>query len=93
MGRACAEPNGVKKNAHSKSITALAREQGKIVLVGVKNKWKKPATGGWCCGQLYFYFEDDPDQHICELQIVHREMETLRKGIPSESYVHDSLAR
>ena len=64
----------------------FAAKHGQVVVVGVKNKWKKPAAGGWCCGQLYFYFTSDPQQHICELQMVHSRMQTARKDIPNQSY-------
>lgn len=64
------------------SNTGFAGKHGSIAIVSIKNKWKKPAAGGWCCGQLYFYFVKDPQQHICELQVVHTQMQTARKEIP-----------
>ena len=36
----------------------------RIQIVAVKNKWEKPATGGWFCGQVYFIFEDDANKHV-----------------------------
>ena len=77
----------------SYSSAGFAEKHGRIVIVSVKNKWKKPAAGGWCCGQLYFYFFDDPHQHICELQVVHNRMQAARKGIPNQSYEAYSLNR
>ena len=63
-----------------------AERHGNITIVLSKNKWTKPATGGWCCGQIYFYFADDPDRHICELQIVDARMQRQRKSIPNQAY-------
>ena len=68
------------------SSAGFSETHGKIVIVHVKNKWKNPAAGGWCCGQLYFYFVDDPAQHICELQVCHTDMQTARKEVPNKSY-------
>ena len=50
-----------------------------IVIVGVKNRWVKPAVGGWCDALLTFYFANDPDKHICEIQLVHSLMVNVRK--------------
>ena len=75
------------------SDAGFASTHGNIVIESVKNKWKKPAAGGWCCGQFYFYFAEDPHQHICELQVVHNDMQTARKGIPNQSYEAYSLNR
>ena len=75
------------------SGAGFAAAHGNIVIVSVKNKWRKPTTGGWCCGQLYFYFVNDPAQHICELQVVHTRMQIARKDIPNQSYATYSQAR
>ena len=73
--------------------TGYAEQHGTITIVLVKNKWIKPAAGGWCCGQIYFYFVDDPNRHICELQIVAARMQRQRKKIPNQAYdKHVSLS-
>jgi hypothetical protein len=54
---------------------------GKIVIVSVKNRWKTPSSTGWHDGRILFYFEDDPNQHICELQLVHNLLNNVRKGM------------
>ena len=66
--------------------TGYAERHGNITIVRAKNKWAKPAAGGWCCGQIYFYFADDPDRHICELQVVDGRMQRQRKSIPNQAY-------
>ena len=60
----------------------------KICIVGIKNRWppNKPAQGGWRCGQVYFSFLADPNSHVCELQIVHEAMESVRKEIGNAGY-------
>ena len=75
--------------ASSKQLAA--ERHGNITIVRAKNKWAKPAAGGWCCGQIYFYFADDPDRHICELQVVDARMQRQRKSIPNQAY--DKYAR
>ena len=67
----------------------------KIHIVGIKNRWppNKPAPGGWCCGQVYFSFLDDANGHVCELQIVHESMESVRKKIGNPAYLKFSANR
>jgi hypothetical protein len=50
-----------------------------IVIVGVKNRWKTPAPGGWSDSLINFAFVSDPAQHICEVQLVHSDMMRVRK--------------
>lgn len=59
-----------------------ARECGitdEIVIVGVKNRWTRPTSGGWSDALLTFYFADDPSRHIWETQLVHGDMMNVRK--------------
>ena len=58
----------------------------KIRIVGIKNKWENPAKGGWHCGMVFFYFIEDPNKHVCELQVVYETMENIRKNIPNSAY-------
>ena len=44
-----------------------------------KNRFGKPTSGGWADIMFNFYFEDDETRHICELQLVHSQMYTVRK--------------
>jgi hypothetical protein len=38
-----------------------------VTVVGVKNRWKTPTSGGWSDTLLTFFFVDDPAHHICEV--------------------------
>ena len=44
-----------------------------------------PTAGGWRDYQLTFYFNDDPNRHICEVQVVHRDLLMARKGLPGHA--------
>jgi hypothetical protein len=54
---------------------------GKIVIVSVKNRWNTPSSTGWHDGLILFYFQDDENKHICELQLVHSLLNNVRKGM------------
>ena len=58
---------------------------GSIELVRVKNRFLSPSLGGWRDVMVNFSFNGDPSKHICELQIVHKNMLTARKGLPGHS--------
>merc|ERR1719201_1622886 len=45
----------------------------------LKNRFKQPTSSGWADIMINFSFASDPDQHICELQLVHKSMFTARK--------------
>jgi len=45
----------------------------------VKNRFKQPTPSGWADILINFSFASDPDQHICEIQLVHTGMLTARK--------------
>ena len=32
-----------------------------------------------------FFLKKDPNRHICEIQLVHRELMTARKGLPGHA--------
>ena len=64
------EGNGLSKSAGVKE---------KIRIVGVKNRWLAPTSGGWSDALITFYFEDDVTKHICEVQLVHADMMRVRK--------------
>jgi TPR repeat protein len=65
----------------------LYRERLKelIVITGVKNRWVTPTGGGWCDAMITFYFADDANQHICELQLVHVQMMIVRSRMGAHS--------
>jgi len=53
-----------------------------IVIVRVKDRFvEKPSPGGWRDLMINFYLADDPNQHICEVQIVSSKLLVARKGL------------
>ena len=58
---------------------------GFIRLQRAKNRFLSPSLGGWRDVMVNFSFKGDPTKHICELQIVHKNMLTARKGLPGHS--------
>ena len=53
-----------------------------IVIVRVKDRFvEKPSPGGWRDLMINFYMADDPNQHICEVQIVSSKLLVARKGL------------
>ena len=50
-----------------------------IVITRSKGRFGHPTIGGWADIMVNFYFTDDPNQHICELQLVHTQLFTVRK--------------
>jgi hypothetical protein len=53
----------------------------RIVITRSKGRFRCPTSGGWADIMVNFYFADDPSQHICELQLVHTQLFTVRKNM------------
>merc|ERR1711934_961053 len=51
----------------------------KIDVLRVKNRFAEPTSGGWADFMISFRFRSDPNQHVCELQLCHKDMMTVRK--------------
>merc|ERR1712037_172679 len=51
----------------------------KIDVLRVKNRFAEPTSGGWADFMVSFRFRSDPNQHVCELQLCHKDMMTVRK--------------
>ena len=47
-------------------------------IVRVKNRFAAPTSGGWADCLLNIVRSDDPHQHVCEVQLVHKKMLVLR---------------
>jgi len=64
------------------SIAIALYKSEDIVIVRVKDRFiEKPSAGGWRDLMLNIFFESDPNQHICEVQIVLEKMLVARKGL------------
>ena len=57
-----------------------------IVVTRVKDRFfTHSSAGGWRDCTINFYFKDDLNQHICELQLIHNQMMTARHGLPGHA--------
>lgn len=59
----------------------------RIVMRGVKNRFGRPTTAGWADCMIAFSLKGDDNKHICELQLIHQEMMTVRR----ECGAHDAF--
>jgi len=55
-----------------------ASQRGELKLLRMKMRFETPSDGGWRDALVNLVFTDDPTQHICELQIMHEKMMTIR---------------
>lgn len=51
----------------------------KIVIVWLKDRWTEPTNGGWADTLVNFYFADDETKTICEVQLPHLDMMSIRE--------------
>jgi surface protein len=57
-----------------------------IVVTRIKDRFlTSPSGGGWRDCMLNFYLKEDSNQHVCEVQLVHQQMMTARKGLPGHA--------
>jgi hypothetical protein len=53
----------------------------KICITRSKGRFAKPTSGGWGDIMVNYYFEGDVNRHICEVQLVHTQLYTVRKNM------------
>ena len=53
-----------------------------IVVVRLKDRFKKPSGGGWRDVMINYYVASDENKHVCEVQLVHKALLTARRGLP-----------
>lgn len=59
-------------------------ESDLIVIVRVKDRFvEKPSPGGWRDLLINFYITSDPNQHICEVQVVIAKMLVADAELPA----------
>ena len=57
-------------------------DSDEVVIVRIKDRFvEKPSAGGWRDLMINFYMADDPNRHVCEVQIVLEKMLVARKGL------------
>ncbi len=53
-----------------------------ICLVRCKGRFGRPTSGGWADIMINLHFEDDAEwAHVCEIQLVHAELYSVRKNM------------
>lgn len=59
----------------------LGAECGKvdIVIVRIKDRFNNPNDSGYADTMVNFYFASDPNKHICEVQLMHTQLTTIRR--------------
>ena len=64
-------------------LRAIAKlhEEGRVVVVRVKDRIRQPSSGGWRDVMINLYVASDPDRHVCEIQVAHAKMLTARVGL------------
>ena len=76
---------GMLKATSMQQVTKIAMaflESDEIVIVRIKDRFlTKPSQGGWRDLLINFYMADDPNCHICEVQVVLAKMLVARKGL------------
>eukprot|EP00039_Didymoeca_costata_P022557 m.346949 g.346949 ORF g.346949 m.346949 type:complete len:329 (+) comp30824_c0_seq1:617-1603(+) len=55
--------------------------EAKIVVVRISDRFAAPTSGGWAVTIINFYFADDSNKHICEIQLVHSQLMAVRKQL------------
>jgi hypothetical protein len=50
-----------------------------IAITRSKGRFGEPTSGGWADIMINFSFADDANKHICEVQLVHKQLYTVRK--------------
>lgn len=63
------------------ALTDLCKKK-KITRIRLKDRFKMASDGGWRDFMDNFIVAGDKHRHICELQVVHRNMIVARKGLP-----------
>jgi hypothetical protein len=55
----------------------------RICMTRCKSRFGQPTSGGWADIMINFYFEDDEERsaHICEIQLVHAHLYSVRKNM------------
>mmetsp|Transcript_32136 Transcript_32136/g.73537 ORF Transcript_32136/g.73537 Transcript_32136/m.73537 type:complete len:768 (-) Transcript_32136:32-2335(-) len=77
-GVECPSMEGVRKALQCLLEEAKRKE---ITLLRMKMRFDKPSDGGWRDALVNFTFQSDESQHVCELQVMHVKMMTIRSDM------------
>lgn len=59
-------------------IARFILESDEVTVCRVKDRFNLPSPAGWTDMLVNFYFDDDPDKHVCEVQLIHFKMLSQR---------------
>jgi hypothetical protein len=65
------------------------REQGALELLRIKMRFMTASDGGWRDCLINFRFTDDTANHVCELQVMHERLMTVRSDMGAHKYYAD----
>merc|ERR1719291_585084 len=72
-------------------VEFIALEHGKEIQIHrVKNRLSNPTPGGWADVMINFTFVEDPNHHLCEIQIFHAKMFLQRKDMGGHEFYGQS---
>merc|ERR1712032_745725 len=60
------------------AIATFLLESKEVTVCRVKDRFNKPSSVGWTDCMLNFHFNDDPNKHVCEVQLIHFKMLSQR---------------
>jgi len=60
------------------AIATFLLESKEVTVCRVKDRFNKPSSAGWTDCMLNFHFNDDPNKHVCEVQLIHFKMLSQR---------------
>ena len=65
----------------------------KLVAVRGKNRWDEPTPAGWADLMVNVKLADDPNEHVCEVQIIHKRLMAARKDLNGhQAYANSRVA-
>merc|ERR1711865_358187 len=87
--KVCDIVRGMVECTNMSQIAAIVngfQTRSDLTVTRVKDRFfKAPSAGGWRDIMINFYLNSDSNKHICELQLVHTQMMTARKGLPGHA--------
>ena len=63
-----------------RGITATTNHAD-VVVMRTKDRYSKPTSGGWMDLVTNLRFNSDGNEHVCEVQFVHKMLLTVREGL------------
>ena len=53
-------------------------DSDEVTVCRVKDRFNQPSSAGWTDCMINFFFNDDPNKHVCEVQLIHLKMLSQR---------------